>query len=181
MTVAGIFHIAHQPRRRPAFQQPHLLYPRWSQCELLQTAQAVNIVSIVENHLGARNLEFVAFARMVSTRIARCSSPRPETRNVSADSVSSTRRETFVRSSSNRRSRNLRECSICLRGPKRDVFTPKVMRTVVLPRGWLAAQPDSADRRGSHRWRFPPNRPGPQSPGSGLLDFDLAQPFRTYK
>ena len=42
---------------------------------------------------------------MVSIKIERCSSPLPETRNVSAESVSSTRSATLVSTSLNRRSR----------------------------------------------------------------------------
>src|SRR4029079_6263736 len=47
--------------------------------------------------------------RMVSIRIVRCSSPRPETVQVSVDSVSSTRNATFLSSSRYSRSRTCRD------------------------------------------------------------------------
>ena len=68
---------------------------------------------------------------MVSMRMARCSSPRPETKNVSGVSPSLTRSEMLRSSSAYRRSRSLREVDHCPSRPVNgEVLTEKAMRTV---------------------------------------------------
>ncbi len=69
--------------------------------------------------------------RMFSMRMPRCSSPRPETLNLSGSSPSSTRRATLCLSSSCRRSRSTREVTYLPSRPANgEVLTWKVMLTV---------------------------------------------------
>jgi hypothetical protein len=68
---------------------------------------------------------------MVSIRIASCSSPRPSTLNASAESVGSTRMETFVSSSFSSRSLMLRDVThLPSRPAKGEVLTEKIMEIV---------------------------------------------------
>ena len=69
--------------------------------------------------------------RMVSIRIASCSSPRPRTLKESAESVGSTRIETFVSSSFSSRSLMLREVTQRPSRPaKGEVLTEKTIEIV---------------------------------------------------
>ncbi len=69
--------------------------------------------------------------RMVSMRMASCSSPRPRTLKESAESVGSTRIDTLVSSSLSSRSLMLREVThLPSRPAKADVFTEKIIDIV---------------------------------------------------
>ena len=69
--------------------------------------------------------------RIFSIRIERCSSPRPETRNLSGSSVCSTRKATLCTSSFSRRSKILREVTNLPSLPANgEVLTWKVIVTV---------------------------------------------------
>ena len=68
---------------------------------------------------------------MVSIRIDKCSSPLPLTLKASVEEVGSTRIETFVSTSLNRRSRRLREVTYFPSLPAKGlVLTMKSMLTV---------------------------------------------------
>ncbi|MCY1429125.1 hypothetical protein D9M71_450290 [compost metagenome] len=80
--------------------------------------------------------------RMVSISTERCSSPRPETLNLSAESPSSTRSATLYSSSLSRRSLMLREVTNLPSLPQNgESFTWKVMETVgsSTVRGFIAS------------------------------------------